>query len=80
MLSSYPVITATIIYAKQLINYSSYYERLRSSNVQQTPDIKEENVDSTEFALDEIVCSFLSEFLSVYTRFSISVRFFSLIK
>ena len=51
-----------------------------SSNVQQTPDIKEENVDSTEFALDEIVCSFLSEFLSVYTRFSISVGFFSLIK
>ena len=25
-------------------------------------DIKEENVDSTDFALDEIVCSFLNEF------------------
>ena len=43
-------------------------------------DIKEENVDSTDFALDEIVCSFLNEFLSVYTRFSISVRFFLLIE
>ena len=43
-------------------------------------DIKEENVDSTDFALDEIACSFLNEFLYVYTRFSISAAFFSLIK
>ena len=36
--------------------------------------------DSTDSALDEIVSSFLYEFLSVFTRFSISVGFFSLIK
>ena len=39
-------------------------------------DTKEENMVSTDSALDEIVSSFLHEFLSVYTRFSISVRFF----
>ena len=44
-------------------------------------DTKEENMDSTDSALDEIVSSFLHEFFSVYTRFSIRVGiFFSLIK
>ena len=44
-------------------------------------DTKEENMDSTDSALDEIVNSFLHEFLSVFTRFSVSVGFFfSLIK
>ena len=43
-------------------------------------DTKEENMNSTDSALDEIVSSFLHEFLSVYTRFSISVGFFSRIK
>ena len=37
---------------------------------------KEENMDSTDSALDEIVSSFLYEYLSVCTRFSISVGFF----
>ena len=41
---------------------------------------KEENVDSTDTALDKIACSFLHECLSVCARFSISVGFlFSLI-
>ena len=39
-------------------------------------DTKEENMDSTDPALDEIVSSFLHEFLSIFTRFSISVGFF----
>ena len=43
-------------------------------------DTKEENMVSTDSALNEIVSSFLHEFLSVYTRFSVSVGFFSLIK
>ena len=43
-------------------------------------DTKEENMNSTDSTLDEIVSSFLHEFLSVYTRFSISVGFFSRIK
>ena len=43
-------------------------------------DTKEENMDSTDSALDEIVSSFLHEYLSVCTRFSIRVGFFSLIK
>ena len=43
-------------------------------------DAKEENMDSTDSTLDEIVSSFLYEFLSVCTRFLISVGFFSLIK
>ena len=43
-------------------------------------DTKEENMDSTDSALDEIVSSFLHEFLSIFTRFLISVGFFSLIK
>ena len=63
----------------------------RFSNVQQMSyyaiekrvlscDAKEENMDSTDSTLDEIVSSFLYEFLSVCTRFLISVGFFSLIK
>ena len=43
-------------------------------------DTKEENMDPTDSTLDEIVSSFLHECLSVCTRFSISVGFFSLIK
>ena len=39
-------------------------------------DIKEENMDSTDSALDEIASSFLHECLSVCTRFSTSVGFF----
>ena len=73
------------------INYSSYYERSTFSNVQQMSydtkekrvlsfDTKEENMDPTDSTLDEIVSSFLHECLSVCTRFSISVGFFSLIK
>ena len=38
-------------------------------------DTKEETMDSTDSALDETVSSFSHEFLSVYTRFSISVGF-----
>ena len=37
---------------------------------------KKENMGSTDSALDEIVSSFLHEFLSVYTRFSIRAAFF----
>ena len=45
-------------------------------------DAKEENMDSTDSALDEIVSSFLHERLSVCLSvcFSRSVGFFSLIK
>ena len=39
-------------------------------------DTEGENMDSTDSALDEIVSSFLYEFLSVFTRFSIGVAFF----
>ena len=39
-------------------------------------DTKEENMDSTDSALDEIVSSFLHEYLFVCTRFSIRVGFF----
>ena len=38
--------------------------------------LKEETTDSTYSALDEIVSSFMHEFLSIYTRFWASVRFF----
>ena len=68
------------------INYSSNYEHSTFSNLQQVLydtkekrvllcDSKEENMDSTDSALDEIVSSFLHECLSVCTRFS-SVEFF----
>ena len=44
-------------------------------------DTKEENIDSTDSTLDEIVSSFLHECLFVCTAFSIGVEFFfSLIK
>ena len=73
------------------INYSSNYKHSTFSNLQQVLydtkekrvllcDSKEENMDSTDSALDEIVSSFLHECLSVCTRFSISVGYFSLIK
>ena len=39
-------------------------------------DTKRENMDSTDSALDEIVSSFLHEYLSACTRFSIRVGFF----
>ena len=39
-------------------------------------DTKEENMDSTDSALDEIVSSFLHECFSVCTRSSVSVGFF----
>ena len=39
-------------------------------------DTKEENIDSTDSVLDEVVSSFLHECLSVCTRFSIGVEFF----
>ena len=38
-------------------------------------DTKAENMDSTDSALVETVSSFLHEFLSVFTIFSISVGF-----
>ena len=38
--------------------------------------LNEETTDSTYSALDEIVSSFMHEFLSIYTRFWASVRFF----
>ena len=43
-------------------------------------DTEEENIDFTDAALDDIVSSFLDEFLSLFTRFSTSVGFFSLIR
>ena len=43
-------------------------------------DTEEENMDSTDSALDEIVSSFLHEFLSVFIRFSIALDYFSLTK
>ena len=65
------------------INYSSYYERQRFSNVVKCLAILKKN----EFCLvilkkntDEIVSSFLLECLSVCKKFSISVGFFLLIK
>ena len=39
-------------------------------------DTEEENMDSTDSTLDEIVSCFLHEFLSVFIRFSISVGLF----
>ena len=39
-------------------------------------DTEEENMNSTDSALNEIVSSCLHEFLSVFTRFSISVGLF----
>ena len=38
-------------------------------------DTKEENIDSTDLALGEVVSSFLHEYLSVCTRFSLGVEF-----
>ena len=40
--------------------------------------VKEETMDSTDSALDEIMISILYEFLSVHTGFSIKVDFFHL--
>ena len=42
-------------------------------------DTKNENMDPTDSALDEIVSSFWHEFLSVYARISIRVGFFHLL-